>query len=131
MPRNGETMRLVADLLDKAQGGRLRAQYKGAFAACQEDLFLTRSAVPPLGLSPDVDTFYLQFVKHADRFSKLSFATVYQQKIGECRLAPLDSRVAAHQRLAQRPVVIPRSDLGDVESPIICLDCPLAPENNA
>ena len=101
MPRNGETMRLVADLLDKAQGGRLRAQYKGAFAACQEDLFLTRSAAPPLGHSPDVDTFYLQFVKHADRFSKLSFATVYQQKIGECRRSLSEAGVLDDRRAEQ------------------------------
>ena len=70
-------------------------------------------------------------VQHLVDLADLPEAAVDQQQVRRRHLAVADARVAPLERLAQRAVVVPGRDAGDVEAAVLLLQRPFGAEHHA
>ena len=119
MGGDGETMRLITDVLQQMQGRRFGFQYQFLTAAAKKQGLLPCLAADTLGDADQLHALDIQFRKHDLGLGELTLAAVDQQNIGQPRFALLQADIAAFQRLFHGGVIISGRNVLDIETPVI------------
>ena len=131
MASDGETVRLVTDMLDQMQCRRVSGDPIEVAGHGINQLFHTRAPGDTLGNTNQRNVRNTKFIKHFPGNVQLALTTVDEHQVRAFALTCHHAFISARQNLAHGSIVITAGNTLDIVKQVVAFQRPILVENHA